>query len=274
MSYEATKWAWGQHVRGNDKLVLLNLADRANDRHECWPSTASIEADTGLHRETVFKAIKTLEERGLIAVKRRIGAGHRYSVAVVATSVKQSDKPNQSEKTDQSEKADHTSPENHTATSPEKPTTTSPVLPTRNLSVESINESTKESINSVVTLFRGKEEAKSTKASKRADAICVLDYLNECATTAYRPVQANLSLIEGRLDEGYSVDRLRAIVDRKVAEWGSDPKMSPYLRPKTLFGKEKAAQYDGQTDKPLPGGRHNNFAAQDYSAGVGADGRF
>ncbi len=38
MSVAATQWAWRQALKPAAKLVLLALADRANDAGECWPS--------------------------------------------------------------------------------------------------------------------------------------------------------------------------------------------------------------------------------------------
>ncbi len=84
---------------------------------------------TGLHRETVFAALRVLEERSLIRVNRADGRVHRYELLRPVSAEKQSEKPDrhQSEKPDrskqdQSEKPDRTSPEKPTTTSPEKPT--------------------------------------------------------------------------------------------------------------------------------------------------------
>ena len=75
----------------------------------------------------------------------------------------------------------------------------------------------------------------------------ILDYLNEKTGRHYKPVKANIELIASRLKEGYSQDDLKAIVDRKSAQWGCDDKMNQYLRPSTLFSREKCAQYSGES---------------------------
>ena len=74
----------------------------------------------------------------------------------------------------------------------------------------------------------------------------VLEYLNQLAGKSYRPVKANLDLITARLKEGFSVDDLCAVVQRKTQEWQGKPDMEAYLRPATLFGAQKFAQYSGQ----------------------------
>ncbi len=53
------------------KLVLLKLADHANDEGECWPSQGRIARDCGLPRETVNRQVKALSTAGLIRVENR-----------------------------------------------------------------------------------------------------------------------------------------------------------------------------------------------------------
>ena len=83
MSIDATRWAWEQQVTPAQKLVLLSLADRANESHECYPSTKRLCHDTGLYRETIFEAIKAMEDLGLIIVERQLGKGNRFTLVGV-----------------------------------------------------------------------------------------------------------------------------------------------------------------------------------------------
>lgn len=53
------------------KLVLLKLADNANDQGICWPSMAHIAHETELSRDSVKRHIAVLEAAGLISVRRR-----------------------------------------------------------------------------------------------------------------------------------------------------------------------------------------------------------
>lgn len=131
MGFAQTRWAWQcEGLKSSERLVLLALADHTRGQgNECWPSTKRLCDMTGLHRETVFATLRTLEERRLIRIDRADGRVHRYELQ---RSQNRSEKPDyhQSEKPDrsklnQSEKPDHPSPE--------KRTTTSPVFPTRKL---------------------------------------------------------------------------------------------------------------------------------------------
>ena len=69
------RWAFQQRgLRSSVKFVLVALADRANERDECWPSREMVADDTGLNKETVSKATEELVALGLVE-KRRSFAG-------------------------------------------------------------------------------------------------------------------------------------------------------------------------------------------------------
>ncbi|MDK9757652.1 helix-turn-helix domain-containing protein [Vibrio sp. D173a] len=55
------------------KLVLLKLADNANDNGVCWPSYEYIADMCEIDRRTVMRHIKTLEEMGFVSVRTRKG---------------------------------------------------------------------------------------------------------------------------------------------------------------------------------------------------------
>jgi DNA-binding transcriptional ArsR family regulator len=83
MSIDATRWAWQQPVTSTQKLVLLSLADRANEHHVCYPSIARLCNDTGLHRETIMGALKSLFDLGLLEVDKQPGRGNIYTLVGV-----------------------------------------------------------------------------------------------------------------------------------------------------------------------------------------------
>lgn len=83
-----------------------------------------------------------------------------------------------------------------------------------------------------------------------SDAVEILGYLNARAGKAFRPVKSNVGLVLARLREGASVDDCKAVIDAKVAQWLGDAKMAEFLRPATLFGREKFAQYLGDVGPP------------------------
>lgn len=67
MSVDATRWAWSIPLdKSTERLVLLTLADRADETNECYPSMQRVVNDTLLDIKTVKKVITDLIERGLI----------------------------------------------------------------------------------------------------------------------------------------------------------------------------------------------------------------
>lgn len=67
----------------------------------------------------------------------------------------------------------------------------------------------------------------------------VIDHLNQRAGTHYKATTANTrKLIKARLKEGFTVDEIKLVIDKKCAEWLNNSDMAQYLRPETLFGNK------------------------------------
>lgn len=67
---QAMKLKVGNPLR---KLVLIKLADNANDQGECWPSYQHIADQCEIGKSTVRKHIKDLESAGLLRIEHRDG---------------------------------------------------------------------------------------------------------------------------------------------------------------------------------------------------------
>ena len=79
MSRVARDWAWALQITPPRKLVILALAERADDSGTCWPSLTRLSEMTGLVRSTIAVALTGLEEARLIARDRgRAGRSTRY----------------------------------------------------------------------------------------------------------------------------------------------------------------------------------------------------
>lgn len=88
MSLAATRAVWaGAPASGGELLVLLALADHADDAGWCWPSAQRLAAYTRLSRRQVFRHVRRLEQRGLLEVERRAGpaAANRYRLVTTTT---------------------------------------------------------------------------------------------------------------------------------------------------------------------------------------------
>ena len=80
MSIRAMSWAWEQATTSSGaKLVLLALADHANDDGVCWPGMKRIAEKCGMSSRQVSNHVTGLEECGLISTSRRCRDDHKYS---------------------------------------------------------------------------------------------------------------------------------------------------------------------------------------------------
>ena len=72
MSFKAMSWAASTKTHTPiQKLILLLLADRANDEGFCFPSMKTIAEDACMSRSAVMENVKKLAAQGLINVTKR-----------------------------------------------------------------------------------------------------------------------------------------------------------------------------------------------------------
>lgn len=91
----------------------------------------------------------------------------------------------------------------------------------------------------------------------------VVDYLNAKTGKSFKHTsKMTRSKINARLEEGFTLDDFKKVIDIKTSEWLNDANMQLYLRPETLFGNkfegylnQKAARVSQET----AGKDHNNF---------------
>ncbi|MEL6115132.1 helix-turn-helix domain-containing protein [Photobacterium sp. SP02] len=72
MSIKVMTMVWDSPAfSGNTKLIMLCLADYANDEGLCWPSIDSVARKCSLSRSTVKAQLKKLGEQGVLSAQRR-----------------------------------------------------------------------------------------------------------------------------------------------------------------------------------------------------------
>ena len=100
----------------------------------------------------------------------------------------------------------------------------------------------KDSIDKVNSIY--------SRAGSTSDEVKeIVDYLNQAAGTNYKTgTGKTVRSIKARLNEGFTVDDFKKVIDKKVAEWkGSD--MEKYIRPETLFG----SKFEGYLNQQVTG---------------------
>lgn len=71
MSVKAITWAFDRPVSATEKVVLLALADHADEHGMCWPSISLLVKRAHVGERTVQRALQSLEDGGFIARERR-----------------------------------------------------------------------------------------------------------------------------------------------------------------------------------------------------------
>lgn len=77
----ATRTPTGAQLSTSRMITLHALATFTSEQtHECWPSLSTLEAHTGLSRNTIRSAIRTLESYGWVTRLDRPGTTPRYQL--------------------------------------------------------------------------------------------------------------------------------------------------------------------------------------------------
>ena len=104
----------------------------------------------------------------------------------------------------------------------------------------------KEPTNSLTTNKEIKNDKNEKKGSiaLRPEHKEIIDYFNEKAGTKYMHTsKSTQTAINARLNDRFSVNDFKAVIDIKVKKWLNDPKMRDYLRPETLFAASHFESY-------------------------------
>ena len=74
-----------EDLSSTQKLVLLSLADWANDEGLCWPSINRLAIKTSMAGRSVQRIIRDLESMGFIKRDEVLGKGNRYWISIPLT---------------------------------------------------------------------------------------------------------------------------------------------------------------------------------------------
>ena len=92
---------------------------------------------------------------------------------------------------------------------------------------------------------------KNQESKWLTEARTVIHFMNETLSRQFRETAANLTAIRSRFNEGgVTLEGVKQMILRQKTLWGSDPKMSEYLRIETLFAKSKFDSYYAARELP------------------------
>lgn len=103
--------------------------------------------------------------------------------------------------------------------------------------------------NSKTNVRQADKDIDKEKEIDKEIYISIVDYLNQKAGSNYRAKTAKTqSFIKARLNEGFTEEDFKTVIDKKCAEWiGTE--WEKYLRPETLFGNKFEAYLNAKTTK-------------------------
>ncbi|WP_273478758.1 phage replisome organizer N-terminal domain-containing protein [Ignavigranum ruoffiae] len=79
----------------------------------------------------------------------------------------------------------------------------------------------------------------------------IIDYLNSKANTHYRyTTKKTKQLIKARINDGFTYEDFKTVIDKKTDDWLNNKKMAKYLRPVTLFGTNFESYLNQPTANP------------------------
>lgn len=183
------------------KLVLLKLADQANDNGLCWPSYATIASACEVDRRTVIRHIKQLEKDGFLRVEKTYNkdAGKNYSNRyhlTIANGVKKS----------------LVSEDHHPSDKLSPPLVTKGHHPSVKLSPEPINEPI--SIEPIIESNTNSVCESTNKVAVLSEREVLVNQLFnkwlELSGQRIKPSAKRLSHINARLDDGFTAEQIIA----------------------------------------------------------------
>lgn len=112
-----------------------------------------------------------------------------------------------------------------------------------------------------VTLRNALEEDKEEDKNKNNIIKDIVEYLNFKTNSSYRySSEKTRRTINARLNEGFTLDDFKKVIDIKTKQWLGDQKMEQYLRPETLFG----TKFESYLNTKLPNQKEQKTECDDY----------
>lgn len=206
-------------------LLKANYAERnwhgqTIERGSCITSYATLASETGLSQEQIKRALKNLTKTGEI---KRIATNKNTVIYVVKYADFQGFGFEYNEQATSKEQAENKQKTNEQQTSNEQTTTTKEIKNKRNKESKNIYTSLPEDKNitaiveTVIQMLNVETDKKDGEGfSPRA--------------------KKNVELISALIREGYTLNDLKTVIEKKCDSWLTDPVMKSNLRPSVLFG--------------------------------------
>lgn len=206
-------------------LLKANYAERnwhgqTIERGSCITSYATLASETGLSQEQIKRALKNLTKTGEI---KRIATNKNTVICVVKYADFQGFGFEYNEQTTSKEQAENKQKTNEQQTNNKQTTTTKEIKNKRN----------KESKNIYTSL---PEDKNITEIVEQVIQMLNVETGKEDGEGFSPRAKINIELISALIHEGYTVNDLKTVIEKKCDAWLTDPVMKSNLKPSVLFG--------------------------------------
>lgn len=206
-------------------LLKANYAERnwhgqTIERGSCITSYATLASETGLSQEQIKRALKNLTKTGEI---KRIATNKNTVICVVKYADFQGFGFEYNEQTTSKEQAENKQKTNEQQTNNKQTTTTKEIKNKRNKESKNIYTSLPEDKN-ITAIVETVIQMLNVETDKKDGE-------------GFSPkAKKNVELISALIHEGYTLNDLKTVIEKKCDSWLTDPVMKSNLRPSVLFG--------------------------------------
>lgn len=195
---------YDHNLKANEKLMYGEITALSSKNGYCWAENRYFAELYDVHKITISKWLKNLEDNGYIRTELKYVYGTKQ---VSKRLIYINDTPI-SQITNRYKSNDY----------------------------EPVSQKTKEELS--ITSNNNTRDIKTmSRNSTRMPYKEIIEYLNEKTGRQYKhSAKLNQRVIKARMNEGYTLEDFKTVIDKKSVKWKDDVKMKEYLRPETLFG--------------------------------------
>ena len=194
---------YDHNLKANEKLMYGEITALASKNGYCWAENRYFAELYDVHKITISNWLKNLEDNGYIRTELKYVYGTKQVskrlIYINDTPISQIAKGYKSNDYDP------------------------------------INQNTKEEL-STTSNNNTRDIYTTSSNSTRTPYKEIIDYLNEKTGRKYKhTAKVNQRVIKARMNEGYTLEDFKTVIDKKSIGWNDDKKMKEFLRPETLF---------------------------------------
>ena len=136
---------------------------------------------------------------------------------------------------------------------------TGQIVPLQNVGLQNVSLQNNHTNNNSINNNSINNNSNNILSSNARPYEQIINYLNDKAGKNFKhTTEANKRLINGRYNDGYTLEDFMKVIDNKVSQWkGTDSEM--YLRPKTLFSPSNFESYLNEVSKGSSNFNINSF---------------